>query len=179
MTGEDLGDAVSGVDGPRPVPRGDRPRKSDPATWPKFAGDARPAPRPFGGALDRPRARAELTAEAMADPELEALVRRQTVNAFDNRPPAEAATLFARLWARGPIKSVRKLVEAALDAADVEAAYLDGMLSDERAVDEMRVCRSRVRMYGKDGEVLPNPDGSPASDMWGSLDDDVPWRWRP
>ena len=101
------------------------------------------------------------------------------VVAFDNRPPVEAETLFARLWAQGPIKSVRKLVEAARDAADVERAYFDDLLSDERAADEIRVCRSRIRMYGKDGEFLPNPDGSPASDMWGSLDDDVPWRWRP
>jgi hypothetical protein len=34
-------------------------------------------------------------------------------------------------------------------------------------------------MYAKDAEFLPNADGSPASDTWGSLDDFIPWRWRP
>ena len=72
-----------------------------------------------------------------------------------------------------------KLVEAVLDAQDVYEAYSDDLLSDERAADEIRCCRSRIRMYAKDAEFLPNPDGSPASDAWGSLDDFIPWRWRP
>ena len=66
-----------------------------------------------------------------------------------------------------------------LDAQDVYQAYSDDLLSDERAADEIRCCRSRIRMYAKDAEFLPNPDGSPASDAWGSLDDFIPWRWRP
>ena len=102
------------------------------------------------------------------------------VNAFDNYPPQEVEAMFARLWAAGPIKSVRKLVEAARDADAVETAYFEGAVSDERAGDEIRVCRSRLRMYGKDAEFLPNADGSPgARDMWGDLDDWIPWRWKP
>lgn len=179
LTGEDIGDEISGRTGRAPVPSTDRPAPSDPSKWPKFAAAAAPPAKAFGGAFDGPAPREPLTAEAMDDPELQSLVRRQMVAAFDNLPPRESETYFARLWAQGPIKSVRKLVDAARDAADVEKAYFENLLTDETAGDEIRVCRSRIRMYGKDGEFLPNPDGSPAADMWGSLDDWMPWRWRP
>ena len=129
----------------------------------------------FGG----PAPRFELTAERMEDPELQSVVRRQLVDAFDNRREDEVELMFSRLWNAGPIKTVKKLVEAVLDAQDVYQAYSDNLLSDERAADEIRCCRSRIRMYAKDAEFLPNPDGSPASDAWGSLDDFIPWRWRP
>ena len=71
------------------------------------------------------------------------------------------------------------MVEAVLDARDVEGAYARDLLSPEAAADEIRTARSRVRMYAKDAEFLPNPDGSPAEDLWGSLDDWIPWRWKP
>ena len=101
------------------------------------------------------------------------------VAAFDNRREDEVDLMFARLWHAGPIKTVKKLVEAVLDAQDVYQAYADDLLSDERAADEIRCCRSRIRMYAKDAEFLPNADGSPANDTWGSLGDFIPWRWRP
>lgn len=187
LSGDDVGDKVSGDDAARrAVPRTDRPA-SDQSAWPKFGAAKKPPAAPFGGALGggaldnvAGAPGAELTAADMEDPELRALVRRQMVNAFDNYPPQEVEAMFARLWAAGPIKSVRKLVEAARDADAVETAYFEGAVSDERAGDEIRVCRSRLRMYGKDAEFLPNADGSPgARDMWGDLDDWLPWRWKP
>jgi hypothetical protein len=165
----------------------------DKSKWPKFSGN-KEAPEEDdgrglfgaalqGGVLDNvfggPAPRFELTAEKMADPELQSVVRRQMIDAFDNRREDEVDLMFARLWHAGPIKTVKKLVEAVLDAQDVYQAYSDDLLSDERAADEIRCCRSRIRMYAKDAEFLPNADGSPASDTWGSLDDFIPWRWRP
>ncbi|CAH0364073.1 unnamed protein product [Pelagomonas calceolata] len=165
----------------------------DKSKWPKFSGNNE-APEEDdgrglfgaalqGGVLDNvfggPAPRFELTAEKMEDPELQSVVRRQMVDAFDNRREDEVDLMFARLWHAGPIKTVKKLVEAVLDAQDVYQAYSDDLLSDERAADEIRCCRSRIRMYAKDAEFLPNADGSPASDTWGSLDDFIPWRWRP
>ena len=168
-------------------------KPEDKSKWPKFGGankeEAPEDPRGLfgaalqGGALDNvfggPAPRFELTAERMEDPELQRVVRRQMVGAFDNRREDEVDLMFARLWHAGPIKTVKKLVEAVLDAQDVYQAYSDDLLSDERAADEIRCCRSRIRMYAKDAEFLPNADGSPASDAWGSLDDFIPWRWRP
>ena len=161
-------------------------KPEDTSKWPKFSGskeapeDANPLQ---GGALDNvfggPAPRFELTAERMEDPELQKVVKRQMVGAFDNRREDEVELMFSRLWHAGPIKTVKKLVEAVLDAQDVYQAYSDNLLSDERAADEIRCCRSRIRMYAKDAEFLPNADGSPASDTWGSLDDFIPWRWRP
>ena len=155
--------------------------------WPKFGGATKEAPEDAnplqGGALDNvfggPAPLFELTAERMEDPELQSVVRRQMVGAFDNRREDEVELMFSRLWHAGPIKTVKKLVEAVLDAQDVYQAYSDDLLSDERAADEIRCCRSRIRMYAKDAEFLPNADGSPANDTWGSLDDFIPWRWRP
>ena len=136
-----------------------------------------------GGVLDNvfggPAPRFELTAEKMEDPALQSVVKRQMADAFDNRREDEVDVMFARLWHAGPIKTVKKLVEAVLDAQDVYQAYSDDLLSDERAADEIRCCRSRIRMYAKDAEFLPNADGSPANDTWGSLGDFIPWRWRP
>ena len=161
-------------------------KPEDKSKWPKFGGAKKPEEdaNPLqGGALDNvfggPAPRFELTAERMEDPELQSVVRRQLVDAFDNRREDEVELMFARLWHAGPIKTVKKLVEAVLDAQDVYQAYSDDLLSDERAADEIRCCRSRIRMYAKDAEFLPNADGSPASDTWGSLDDFIPWRWRP
>ena len=168
-------------------------KPEDKSKWPKFSGNNE-APEEDdgrglfgaalqGGALDNvfggPAPRFELTAEKMEDPELQKVVRRQMVDAFDNRREDEVDVMFARLWHAGPIKTVKKLVEAVLDAQDVYQAYSDDLLSDERAADEIRCCRSRIRMYAKDAEFLPNADGSPSSDTWGSLDDFIPWRWRP
>ena len=189
LRGEDVGESVSGVDGAVPVPRMDRP-SSDPSEWPKFGGRTKgAAPAAFGGALGGGAldnfggggpSLAALTAEDMEDPELQALVLRQMTNAFDNYPPREVEDMYERLWAAGPIKSVRKLVEAVRDADAVEVAYFrDRRVSDERAGDEIRACRSRIRMYGKDAEFLPNADGSPRKDMWGDLGDWIPWRWKP
>ena len=161
-------------------------KPEDTSKWPKFSGnkDAPEDENPLqGGALDNvfggPAPRFELTAERMEDPELQKVVRRQMGDAFDNRREDEVELMFSRLWHAGPIKTVKKLVEAALDAQDVYQAYSDNLLSDERAADEIRCCRSRIRMYAKDAEFLPNADGSPANDTWGSLDDFIPWRWRP
>ena len=162
-------------------------RPEDTSKWPKFGGANNEAPEDAnplqGGALDNvfggPAPRFELTEERMEDPELQKVVKRQMVDAFDNRREDEVDLMFARLWHAGPIKTVKKLVEAVLDAQDVYQAYSDNLLSDERAADEIRCCRSRIRMYAKDAEFLPNADGSPASDTWGSLDDFIPWRWRP
>ena len=165
----------------------------DKSKWPKFGGANKEEeddnPRGLfgaalqGGVLDNvfggPAPRFELTAEKMEDPELQKVVRRQLVDAFDNRREDEVELMFSRLWHAGPIKTVKKLVEAVLDAQDVYQAYSDDLLSDERAADEIRCCRSRIRMYAKDAEFLPNADGSPANDTWGSLDDFIPWRWRP
>ena len=86
----------------------------------------------------------------------------------------EATNGHTQFWAYS-----ERHVEAVLDAQDVYQAYSDNLLSDERAADEIRCCRSRIRMYAKDAEFLPNADGSPANDTWGSLDDFIPWRWRP
>jgi hypothetical protein len=167
-------------------------KPEDQSKWPKFANKEAPEEDDGrglfgaalqGGVLDNvfggPAPRFELTAEKMEDPELQSVVRRQMVDAFDNRREDEVDVMFARLWHAGPIKTVKKLVEAVLDAQDVYQAYSDDLLSDERAADEIRCCRSRIRMYAKDAEFLPNADGSPASDTWGSLDDFIPWRWRP
>ena len=160
-------------------------KPEDKSKWPKFGSATSEAPEDAlqGGALANvfggPAPRFELTEEKMADPALQSVVRRQMVDAFDNRREDEVDLMFSRLWHAGPIKTVKKLVEAVLDAQDVYQAYADNLLSDERAADEIRCCRSRIRMYAKDAEFLPNPDGSPASDTWGSLDDFVPWRWRP
>ena len=159
-------------------------KPEDQSKWPRFGKEAPEDDNPLqGGALDNvfggPAPRFELTAERMEDPELQKVVRRQLVDAFDNRREDEVDLMFARLWHAGPIKTVKKLVEAVLDAQDVYQAYSDDLLSDERAADEIRCCRSRIRMYAKDAEFLPNPDGSPASDAWGSLDDFIHWRWRP
>ena len=162
-------------------------KPEDKTKWPKFGGASNEAPEDAnplqGGALDNvfggPAPRFELTAERMEDPELQRVVRRQMVGAFDNRREDEVDLMFARLWHAGPIKTVKKLVEAVLDAQDVYQAYSDDLLSDERAADEIRCCRSRIRMYAKDAEFLPNADGSPANDTWGSLGDFIPWRWRP
>ena len=65
------------------------------------------------------RRASKLTAEKMEDPELRKAVRRQMVDAFDNRREDEVDLMFARLWHAGPIKTVKKLVEAVLDAQDV------------------------------------------------------------
>ena len=167
-------------------------KPEDKSKWPKFANKDAPEEDDGrglfgaalqGGALDNvfggPAPRFELTAEKMEDPELQNVVKRQMADAFDNRREDEVDVMFARLWHAGPIKTVKKLVEAVLDAQDVYQAYSDDLLSDERAADEIRCCRSRIRMYAKDAEFLPNPDGSPANDTWGSLDDFIPWRWRP
>ena len=167
-------------------------KPEDKSKWPKFSNNEAPEEDDGrglfgaalqGGALDNvfggPAPRFELTAEKMEDPALQSVVRRQMVDAFDNRREDEVDLMFSRLWHAGPIKTVKKLVEAVLDAQDVYQAYSDDLLSDERAADEIRCCRSRIRMYAKDAEFLPNPDGSPASDTWGSLDDFIPWRWRP
>jgi hypothetical protein len=168
-------------------------KPEDQTKWPKFGGannkEAPEDPRGLfgaalqGGVLDNvfggPAPRFELTAERMEDPALQSVVRRQMVDAFDNRREDEVDVMFSRLWHAGPIKTVKKLLEAVLDAQDVYQAYSDDLLSDERAADEIRCCRSRIRMYAKDAEFLPNADGSPASDTWGSLDDFIPWRWRP
>ena len=161
-------------------------KPEDKSKWPKFGGAKQPEEdaNPLqGGALDNvfggPAPRFELTAERMEDPELQKVVKRQMVDAFDNRREDEVDLMFSRLWHAGPIKTVKKLVEAVLDAQDVYQAYSDNLLSDERAADEIRCCRSRIRMYAKDAEFLPNADGSPANDTWGSLDDFIPWRWRP
>ena len=161
-------------------------KPEDKSKWPKFGGASKPEEddNPLqGGALDNvfggPAPRFELTAERMEDPELQKVVKRQMVDAFDNRREDEVELMFSRLWHAGPIKTVKKLVEAVLDAQDVYQAYADDLLSDERAADEIRCCRSRIRMYAKDAEFLPNADGSPANDTWGSLDDFIPWRWRP
>ena len=165
-------------------------KPEDKSKWPKFS---RTRPTKMmegalgaalqGGVLDNvfggPAPRFELTAEKMEDPALQSVVKRQMADAFDNRREDEVDVMFARLWHAGPIKTVKKLVEAVLDAQDVYQAYSDDLLSDERAADEIRCCRSRIRMYAKDAEFLPNADGSPASDTWGSLDDFIPWRWRP
>ena len=157
----------------------------DTSKWPKFSNKEAPDnDNPLqGGALDNvfggPAPRFELTAEKMEDPELQRVVRRQLVDAFDNRREDEVELMFSRLWHAGPIKTVKKLVEAVLDAQDVYQAYSNNLLSDERAADEIRCCRSRIRMYAKDAEFLPNADGSPANDTWGSLGDFIPWRWRP
>ena len=160
-------------------------KPEDKSKWPKFSNkeapeDANPLQ---GGALDNvfggPAPRFELTEERMEDPALQSLVKRQMVDAFDNRREDEVELMFSRLWHAGPIKTVKKLVEAVLDAQDVYQAYADDLLSDERAADEIRCCRSRIRMYAKDAEFLPNADGSPANDTWGSLGDFIPWRWRP
>ena len=70
-----------------------------------------------------PAPRFELTAEKMEDPELQKVVRRQMVDAFDNRREDEVELMFSRLWHAGPIKTVKKLVEAVLDAQDVYQAY--------------------------------------------------------
>ena len=157
--------------------------RADKTKWPKFGANNVPPAAVQSGGLDNVfgggAPRFELTEETMKDPELQALVRRQMVDAFDNRREDEVDVMFARLWHAGPIKTVWKLVEAALDAQDVSEAYQNGLLSDEGAGDEIRCCRSRIRMYAKDAEFLPNADGSPAADAWGSLDDWVPWRWRP
>ena len=168
-------------------------KPEDTRKWPKFSGN-KEAPEEDdgrglfgaalqGGVLDNvfggPAPRFELTAERMEDPALQSVVRRQMIDAFDNRREDEVDVMFSRLWHAGPIKTVKKLVEAVLDAQDVYQAYSDDLLSDERAADEIRCCRSRIRMYAKDAEFLPNADGSPASDTWGSLDDFIPWRWRP
>ena len=168
-------------------------KPEDKSKWPKFGGANKPEeddnPQGLfgaalqGGALDNvfggPAPRFELTAEKMEDPALQSVVRRQMVDAFDNRREDEVDLMFSRLWHAGPIKTVKKLVEAVLDAQDVYEAYADDLLSDERAADEIRCCRSRISMYAKDAEFLPNADGSPSSDTWGSLDDFIPWRWRP
>jgi len=161
-------------------------KPEDKSKWPKFGGSNKPEEdaNPLqGGALDNvfggPAPRFELTAEKMEDPELQKVVKRQMVGAFDNRREEEVDLMFSRLWHAGPIKTVKKLVEAVLDAQDVYQAYADDLLSDERAADEIRCCRSRIRMYAKDAEFLPNADGSPANDTWGSLGDFIPWRWRP
>ena len=168
-------------------------KPEDKSKWPKFSGNKEASEEDDGrglfgaalqgGVLDNvfggPAPRFELTAEKMEDPELQSVVRRQMVDAFDNRREDEVDLMFARLWHAGPIKTVKKLVEAVLDAQDVYQAYADDLLSDERAADEIRCCRSRIRMYAKDAEFLPNADGSPSSDTWGSLDDFIPWRWRP
>jgi hypothetical protein len=167
-------------------------KPEDKSKWPKFSNKDAPEEDDGrglfgaalqGGVLDNvfggPAPRFELTEEKMEDPELQSVVRRQMVAAFDNRREDEVDLMFSRLWHAGPIKTVKKLVEAVLDAQDVYQAYSDDLLSDERAADEIRCCRSRIRMYAKDAEFLPNPDGSPASDAWGSLDDFIPWRWRP
>ena len=159
-------------------------KPEDTSKWPKFGKEVPEAANPLqGGVLDNvfggPAPRFELTAERMEDPELQNVVRRQMVDAFDNRREDEVELMFSRLWHAGPIKTVKKLVEAVLDAQDVYQAYSDDLLSDERAADEIRCCRSRIRMYAKDAEFLPNADGSPANDTWGSLDDFIPWRWRP
>ena len=159
-------------------------KPEDQSKWPRFGKEAPEDDNPLqGGALDNvfggPAPRFELTAERMEDPELQRVVRRQMVDAFDNRREDEVELMFSRLWHAGPIKTVKKLVEAVLDAQDVYQAYADDLLSDERAADEIRCCRSRIRMYAKDSEFLPNADGSPANDTWGSLDDFIPWRWRP
>ena len=167
-------------------------KPEDKSKWPKFSNKDAPEEDDGrglfgaalqGGVLDNvfggPAPRFELTEEKMEDPELQKVVKRQMVDAFDNRREDEVDLMFARLWHAGPIKTVKKLVEAVLDAQDVYQAYADDLLSDERAADEIRCCRSRIRMYAKDAEFLPNPDGSPASDTWGSLDDFIPWRWRP
>ena len=159
-------------------------KPEDTSKWPKFGKEVPEAANPLqGGVLDNvfggPAPRFELTAERMEDPELQKVVKRQMVGAFDNRREDEVELMFSRLWNAGPIKTVKKLVEAVLDAQDVYQAYSDDLLSDERAADEIRCCRSRIRMYAKDAEFLPNADGSPASDTWGSLGDFIPWRWRP
>ena len=170
-------------------------KPEDKSKWPKFGGsNNKEAPEDEnprglfgaalqGGVLDNvfggPAPRFELTEEKMEDPALQRVVRRQMVDAFDNRREDEVDLMFSRLWHAWPIKTVKKLVEAVLDAQDVYQAYADDLLSDERAADEIRCCRSRIRMYAKDAEFLPNADGSPASDTWGSLDDFIPWRWRP
>ena len=167
-------------------------KPEDKSKWPKFSNKDAPEEDDGrglfgaalqGGALDNvfggPAPLFELTAERMEDPELQSVVRRQMVGAFDNRREDEVELMFSRLWHAGPIKTVKKLVEAVLDAQDVYQAYSNNLLSDERAADEIRCCRSRIRMYAKDAEFLPNADGSPANDTWGSLGDFIPWRWRP
>ena len=143
-------------------------KPEDKSKWPKFSGN-KEAPEEDdgrglfgaalqGGVLDNvfggPAPRFELTAEKMEDPELQSVVRRQMIDAFDNRREDEVDVMFARLWHAGPIKTVKKLVEAVLDAQDVYQAYADDLLSDERAADEIRCCRSRIKDV-REGRGVP------------------------
>lgn len=90
-----------------------------------------------------------LTAVEMRDAGLQKSVKRQMVNAFDNLPPQETGEIFDTVWAKGPSKQVEVLSRLAAAADDLEEAYLKNRVPPEVASEEIRVLRSRIRMWSK------------------------------
>ena len=155
-----LEDAVD--DRPPPPPARDR------APQFRFA----PAPAP---ARATPEELAMAADASALTPEAKARVLRQMTLAFDHYPPQETALMLDALWEAGidagPQKvSVRQLLalSAEAEAIEAEAARRSRVpgASLEPLEDAMRVCRSRVRMYGKDAEFYMTPDA-----------ERVVWRW--
>ena len=170
-----LEDAVD--DGPPPPPaaledavddRPPPPPARDRAPQFRFA----PAPAP---ARATPEELAMAADASALTPEAKARVLRQMTLAFDHYPPQETALMLDALWEAGidagPQKvSVRQLLalSAEAEAIEAEAARRSRVpgASLEPLEDAMRVCRSRVRMYGKDAEFYMTPDA-----------ERVVWRW--
>ena len=160
----DEGDSSSGDDATSPL--GDFPAYD--------GGGGRDAPFrlperrfPAPGALLSPLLLQDLT------PELQERVLRVMVDAFDNLPPPEVATMLSALWAAGPaagpagdtlprLVRLTEEVEAIEAAAVARARGAGGAVGFEDLEDAIRVARSRVRMSGRDadyhtGALSPDP----------------------
>lgn len=102
-----------------------------------------------------------------ADSEVQRLVVKQMVYAFDNLPVFEVQSMFKRLWKgainNGPYQySCIKLIELSKIASEIEDEYVrrqDKGQEYEDLTDNIRVLRSQIRMYGKDAEFYDD-DGN-------------------
>jgi hypothetical protein len=128
---------------------------------------------PARGALLTPLVPEDLT------PELQERVLRVMVDAFDNLPPPEVATMLAALWAAGPAAgpagdTLPRLVRLTEEVEAIEAAAIarvrgaGGAMGLEDLEDAIRVARSRVRMSGRDADYHT---GALSLDPWR-----LPWQ---
>jgi hypothetical protein len=108
----------------------------------------------------------------------------QVVAAFDHYPPWESTALLDALWgagiAAGPQGvSVQRLLALTDDAEEIERAAEARARQPgaglEDLYDAMRTVRSRVRMYGKDGELYLSPPGD--GDDGAGRQEQATFRW--
>jgi hypothetical protein len=104
-------------------------------------------------------------------PELDNLVLRHMVAAFDNLPPTETQALLVALVAAASSepgsrkqadaeRSLRKLASLARQLEMLERDPGDGREGPWATADEARALRSQLRMWGKDGEKYVPGDTS-------------------